>query len=79
MLIQPTIIILVSFILGVFCQEFILAKFKKWAERTKWKADDLVFDSLSNGVIVLGFVLTGLWLIIHLSFNLPRNISIVLE
>lgn len=78
MFIQPTIIILVSFILGVFCQEFILAKFKKWAKQTKWKADDLVFDSLSNGVIVLGFVLAGLWLIIHLSFNLPGNISIVL-
>lgn len=79
MFIQSTIIILISVVLGVFSQEFILAKLKKWAKETKWKIDDIVFDSLGNGVIILAFILLGIWLIIRFLFNFPTNVSIILE
>lgn len=79
MLLQSAIIILISLVLGIFFQEFVLAKFKKWAKETKWKIDDVVFDSLGNGVIVLAFILLGLWLIVRFSFNLSVGISSILE
>ncbi len=79
MFIQSIIIILISLILGVFFQEFILVQLKKWAKETKWKIDDLVFDSLGNGVMVLSFILFGCWVIVRFSFNFPLNVSIILE
>ncbi len=59
-LILPTLIIVISIIIGIIFEKIILGKLQKIAKRTKWEGDDIIIASLRRWV-TFWFGLAGLY------------------
>lgn len=59
-LITVGIIVGVALVLGIFVKRFLLVWLQRAAEKTNWKGDDILIESLKN-IIEFFFVLTGIY------------------
>lgn len=64
-------------ILGIFLRTVVFGRLKKWAERTKWKVDDLIVDLL-GAPIILWTLLAGLYIGIP-TLNPPEEIALMVD
>jgi len=76
-LILPLALIVGGFFVGVIFERIVLAKLKKFAQKTKWEGDDVVVDAI-KGFIVLGFSLLGIFLGI-LNIPMPAEVLCFLK
>lgn len=67
--------VLLGLTLGLILENYALKKIRKWAERTKWKHDEIIVDSL-KGMLVLWFFFGGVYLAIYL-LPLPERFETI--
>jgi small-conductance mechanosensitive channel len=63
----PAIILGGSIILGILLERIVLVHLRKLAEKTEWRGDDIIIDSL-RGIIITAMTIVGLFLA---SYSLP--------
>lgn len=66
-----------SIIAGIIFEKLILKKLGKWARRTKWEGDDIIFESI-QGRTTLWFVLAGVYSALYSLPMLRKDILILL-
>ena len=56
----PVIYVTGSVILGLFFERIVLGRFRSFAKKTSWEADEVIADALT-GAFILWFLLGGIW------------------
>ena len=81
--IYPIVLFIACFIAGLLIEKYVLVRLKKFAAKTKWKADDIIVNSLKGMLIVLP-ILVGAYLALSISsipafyFNIIQKVLIVI-
>ncbi|MFT3739056.1 MAG: mechanosensitive ion channel family protein [Breznakibacter sp.] len=76
-LIAVSIIVGVALIMGIFVKRVVLVWLQRVAEKTQWKGDDIIIDSIKN-VIEFFFILTGAYFsVFYLPFTEKWSVLIL--
>ncbi|MEI6093284.1 MAG: mechanosensitive ion channel family protein [bacterium] len=62
--ILPVIIIFASFVLGYLFEKIIMYRLRIWSEKTEWKGDDVIIDSV-RGMSRIIFLITGIYIAVR--------------
>ena len=62
--ILPVIIIFASFVLGYLFEKIVMYRLRIWSEKTEWKGDDVIVDSL-RGMSKTVFIIIGVYVAIR--------------
>jgi len=54
--VYPILIFILSFLVGLAVERFLIVQLKKFALKTKWRGDDIIFDSLKGMLIIISII-----------------------
>jgi small-conductance mechanosensitive channel len=70
----PVLMVVSGFVVGLLVEKILISRLVKWAEKTKWKSDDILIKSLKNLVWPL-FLIGGIYLALHHFDHLPQRVQ----